>query len=842
MSRTSLLPITLLALCCVRLVAAQGSQPRAVVSADAQWHFTQGDPAGAETPDYNTSTWRTVSVPHDWSIESAPQKTNPTGASGGFAPAGIGWYRKQFTAPANWKGRRVLLEFDGVAANSTVYLNGRKLGDHPYAYTSFHYDLTPTLQFGTQNTIAVRVDNSKQLASRWYVGAGIYRHVRVIVTKPIHVEPQGVFVSTTHADSRSAELLVQTEVRNDSSTGADSRVRTVLRYGDKLVAQQESSITPVAGQNQTTSQTLSVPNPHLWQPSSPSLYAVTTQILQGGEVVDEVTTSTGIRTIAVSADKGLLLNGTAIKLLGGSVHHDNGPLGAAAFDHAEERKAELLKAAGFNLVRTAHNPPSPAFLDACDRLGLLVVEDAFDVWTIRKRTFDYAIHFSEWWQRDVDSMVTRDRNHPSILFWAIGNEIPDAWTVAGVSTAQQLVDRFRQLDPSRPLTQAFPGTTSSPSVDKIMSLLQVAGYNYNLAQNQTKDHERVPGRVMMTTESFPADAFEQWKLTQDHPYILGDIEWTAMDYLGESGIGAWSYGTDKQLKQMGQMASFLRGYMASFGADGKNPMEPYLNGQPDSAMSPGWPWHGSYCGDLDLTGFRKPISYYRDILWNGGDHVHVTVLLPETEDKRLIAPAWAVIPSVDSWTWPGQEGKTMTVETYAKADTVQLLLNGKVIGERPSGAEQQFRAAFTVPYQPGELLVRARRSGKVVAESSLRTAGEATALRLSIDRRELAANGQDVAFINIEAVDAQGRLQPSATSKVHVQVDGVGTLAAVGSGDTQDDSSNAGTDFALFQGRAQAVVRSGLAAGTIHVVVSAEHLREARGALPVRAVSEELLR
>ncbi len=530
------------------------------------------------------------------------------------------------------------------------------------------------------------------------------------------------------------------------------------------------------------------------------------------------------------------MNGEPIKLAGGSVHHDNGPLGAAAFDRAEERKVQLLKTAGFNAVRTAHNPPSSAFLDACDRLGLLVLDEPFDVWTVSKRKYDYARFFHDWWKEDVDSMVMRDRNHPSIIMWGIGNEIPEVWNPDGAPLAKQIAERVRSIDSTRPLTQAFPGATYGPDPDAAMAQVDVAGYNYNLAQNELEDHKRVPARIMMTTESFPLDAFEQWELVQNHPYVLGEFVWTAMDYLGESGIGAWSYGEPKQATQLNQLKGFLRIYMAKMGADGKNPMAPFQNGQPPSPMAPGFPWHASYCGDLDLTGFRKPWSYYRDVLWNGGDRVFATVRLPEPEGKKILAAAWAVYPTLPSWTWPGQDGKPLTVEVYSGTERVRLFLNGRLIGEKPTGRDQAFKADFEVPYAAGTLRVEGLRGDRVVAQDTLETTGPAVRLRLSADRSVLNADGEDLSFITVEAVDANGRVRNDNIASVHFSISGAGTIAAVGSGDGQSQLSYQDDKFSLYQGRALVVLRSTCKAGRATLSAEADGLNSPNLIVQIRPV------
>jgi beta-galactosidase len=805
---------------------ARPAPHRSVLSADADWRFLLGDPAGAESPTFDDGAWRVVTIPHDWSIEGAPARENPSGSGGGYFPTGIGWYRKAFTAPSDWAGKRVSLEFDGVSANATVFLNGNKLGFHPYAYTSFRFDITSQLNLSAKNVLAVRVDNSMQPSSRWYSGSGIYRHVRVVVTEPVHIAPWGVFVSTPEVSPRSAKIVITTQVKNDTAQAGEFTVRTTLvsptgtKRGESVVAIAVQSM-----QLAEAKQEIALSQPLQWSPRSPHLYRAITQVLRNGLVLDEIETPFGVRSLGWSVDKGLLLNGEPIKLAGGSVHHDNGPLGAAAFDRAEERKVQLLKAAGFNAVRTAHNPPSPAFLDACDRLGLLVLDEPLDVWTVSKRKYDYAQYFDDWWKGDIDSMVMRDRNHPSIIMWGIGNEIPEVWTPNGAPLAKQIAERVRSLDSTRPLTQAFPGATYGPAPDAAIAQVDIAGYNYNLAQNQSEDHERVPARIMMTTESFSGDAFEQWELVQDHPYILGEFVWTAMDYLGESGIGAWSYGEPKQAAQLNQLRGFLRSYMAKMGADGKNPMAPFQNGQPPSPMAPGFPWHASYCGDLDLTGFRKPWSYYREILWNGGDRVFATVRLPEPEGKKILAAAWAVYPTLPSWTWPGLEGKPLTVEVYSGAERVRLFLNGKLIGEKATGRSEAFKADFDVPYAAGTLRIEGLRRGHVVAQDTLETAGAADRLKLTADRTVLNADGEDLSFVTVDAVDANGRVRQDSSANVHFSVRGAGKIAAVGNGDGQSQQSYQSDGSNLFQGRALVVVRSTRNAGKIELTAEADDLK-----------------
>ncbi len=827
------------------LRATDKQSPRQTLDADAHWKFLLGDPAGAEGLSFNDDGWKPVDLPHDWSIAGPIDEKNPTGSGGGFFPAGIGWYRKTFAAPAEWKGKLVSVEFEGVSKNATVYLNGKKIGFHPYAYTSFYFDLTPEIKIGQSNVLAVRVDDSMQPSSRWYSGSGIYRHVRLIVTDPVHVAPWGVFVSTPEASADAAKILVRTQVENGSATSAQITVRTRIEpLGGKAVAKGQTQLEVAADGKGDTSQEIRLAHPKLWTPEIPALYRAVVEVVRAGKLIDRVETTFGVRTLAWSVDKGLVLNGKSIKLAGGSVHHDNGPLGAAAFDRAEERRVELLKAAGFNAVRTAHNPPSPAFLDACDRLGLLVLDEPFDVWTTSKAKHDYARAFNEWWQRDIDSMVLRDRNHPSIVMWGIGNEIPEAWTEKGAPIAKELAARVRALDTTRPLTEAFPGATYTANTDAVMAQLDITGYNYNLGPNQARDHERVPSRIMVTTETLPATAFEQWKLVHEHPYIVGEFVWTAMDYLGESGIGSWSYATPEQAKSAEMIGSMMKQRMSDMGADGKNPfaaLAQQTNTKKPAVMNllfPGYPWHAADCGDLDLTGYRKPQSYYRDILWNGGNRVYATVRLPEPEGKRIVAIGWSVYPTLPSWTWPGQEGKEMQVEVYAGTERVRLYLNDKLVGEAPTTTAQERKASFTVPYAPGTLKAVGVNGDRVVATDILQTAGEAAKLRLTADRTTLLADGEDLSFVTVEALDAQGRPQPDAAREVRFTISGPGTIAAVGNGDGTSNESYQDDHRALFHGRALVVIRTAREAGPIHLTASAEGMAPAELTVQCRAVGQ----
>jgi len=776
--------------------AAAASPAREKLLFDPDWKFFPGDPSGAESTAFDVAAWRTVDLPHDWSIEGNIDPKSPMGGSGGFFPAGVGWYRKTFTVPTAWNGKRVNVEFEGVYMNATVYMNGHELGMHPYGYTTFFHDLTPHLKPG-ENVLAVRVDQSKQRNSRWYSGSGIYRHVWLHVTDPVHVEPWGVSITTPEVGSDRARVAVKTKIANQSGRVA---VETVI-YTSSGAAVARASSDAAAGD---VSQEFTIGKPALWSPETPNLYRAVTRVMQEGKPVDEVSTAFGIRSIEWSAEKGFLLNGKTVKMCGGCVHHDHGPLGAASFDRAEERRVQVLKQSGFNAVRCSHNPPSAAFLDACDRLGMLVMDESFDCWSKGKNPFDYSVAFKDWWQRDIDAMVLRDRNHPSVVMWSIGNEVPERGEPLGAQEAKMIADYLRTLDRTRPITSALNFIMGPwPNTDGYYSAIDIAGYNYNL-NNHADDHKRVPSRVMACTESYPQATFDYWSMVDENPYIIGDFVWTAIDYLGESGLGRWYYRDPKDAGREG------------YGA-------PY-------------PYHGADCGDIDICGNRRANAHYRNIVWNRGEKLFLGVKQSPPDGKELRVTRWGVWPVYESWTWPGMEDKPLEVEVYSRADAVRLYLDGKLIGEKPTTRADKFKANFSVPYTPGTLKAVAVQGGKTIAESTLKTAGDPVHIRLAGGGTALRADGQDLAFIAVEALDAHGQPHPNADHLVTFSIKGPGVIAGVGNADLTSEEPYQGSQRKLFHGKALVMVRSSRTAGAITLLASAAGLKsetlrlESRGA------------
>ncbi|OYX82490.1 MAG: beta-galactosidase [Flavobacteriales bacterium 32-34-25] len=766
---------------------------------DFDWKFSLGESSTANAVSFDDSSWRKLDLPHDWSIEGKSEKNNPSEGDGGFYPMGTGWYRKTFSVPVQWKNQKVAIYFEGVYMNAEVFVNGKSVGIQPYGYTSFEYDLTPYLKFGQQNTIAVKVDNSKQKNSRWYSGSGIYRHVWLKVKNSIHIKNWGVAISTSKVDKTRvipiARVPIKIIVKNEIASPQTISLSTIItdKKGKDVVGFY-TKVKLQPNEEQEVIQDVWLENPMVWSLEEPNLYVAKIKIMQGNVELDAVAKTFGIRTIEFSAENGFVLNGKKVLLNGGCVHHDNGALGAAAYDRAEVRKVELLKAAGFNAVRTSHNPPSEAFLDACDRLGMLVIDEAFDGWRIKKTTYDYASIFDKWWKHDVESMVLRDRNHPSIIMWSTGNEIIERKEPAAVETAKMLANAVRNIDSTRPVISAMTTWDKSWEIfDPLMAAHDVAGYNYQLHHAES-DHERVPSRIIVQTESYPKDAFSNWNLVQKHNYIIGDFVWTAMDYLGESGIGRYVY-----------------------------------PGEPTGEHWEGnlYPWHGAYCGDVDLTGWRKPISHYRSMLYNDNEKLYLAVREPNPESGAIKLTSWAVWPTWESWTWPGHEGKNLEVEVYSKYPKVRLYLNDKVIGEKETGLTQEFKATFAIPYTSGKLRAVGIENNKEVESVLLQTAQQPTKIKLTADRKEIAADGQDLSYITVEITDDKGILDPNAVNQLSFNVSGSGVIVGVDNANLKDTDLYVANTRKAWHGRAMVIVKSTKQSGAIHLEVTSPGLETA---------------
>lgn len=770
-------------------------------SLSQSWLFQRGDVKGAEQSTYDDHAWRMVSVPHDGSIMDQPDGSaafDPhaeDGASSGYLPGGIGWYRRHLRLDADEASRVVRLNFEAVYMDADIWLNGEHVGQHHYGYTAFSVDLTGRLHAG-DNVIAVRVDHADP-SSRWYAGSGLIRPVSLDVLDRVHVDPDSVFVSTPVASQALGKVIAHATIDNRSNeTRTLEAVTRIMAANGQTVAQASQRMTVAGNAEATWNQAIDVEHPALWSPDSPNLYTLVQAVYVDGVLTDERRTRFGIRTITVDAVNGLRINGQKLVLRGGNIHHDNYMLGAAGVPDADARKVALMKAAGYNAIRNAHNPASQATLDAADKLGMLVIDEAFDAWNQSKKPMDYARFFKTDWPQDIESLVVSGRNHPSVLFWSIGNEIPEQGTPLGVETARRLVERIRQLDPTRPITEAV--SMDSPQNASQFAVLDVAGYNY-LAHRFGSDHRQFPKRVMFTSESVPKDAFAYWRSVETMPWVIGDFVWTAVDYIGETGIGWMGYSQDWQK------------------------LGPY-------------PWHLAYCGEIDATGHKRPAAYYREVLWKTGiDPISAFVRQPagteDLPDRHLfpITPPhldWSLDDVHPSWTWPGQEGKPLDVVIYSEYPQVELFLNGKSLGKKDVGVDTQYKAGYRVPYAPGRLVAVGYRNGMAEGRWELRTAGAPVTARLSLDRTRLRANGEDVAYVMVSLIDADGTpiYAQHDDRQVRFHVTGAGELAGVGNGNPRDASSFQSAQRRTFHGNVVAVIRSATQAGRITMRVDVEGL------------------
>jgi beta-galactosidase len=766
---------------------------------DFHWKFHRGGVQGAENPTWDDSAWRNIDLPHDWSIEDLPGTNSPfdrnaiSQTPGGFTTGGTGWYRKHFSIGPELKGKNFILYFEGIYMNATIWLNGREIGRHPYGYTSFVIDATDMIKPGEDNLLAVKVANEGE-NSRWYSGSGIYRHVWLRIAEPVHIATWGTFVSTPEVNTHSALIKVATMVENATAKAVAVKVvNRIFTSGNREVAVIAKSRLCPPGTQSEVSGFQEISSPELWSPEHPVLYRLVSEVYVQDKLTDHSVTHFGIRSISFDVQNGFLLNGLPLKMKGGCVHHDNGPLGSAAFDRAEERRVELLKASGFNAIRCAHNPPSPAFLDACDRLGMLVIDEAFDMWEKPKNNYDYHLWFGQWWERDIESMVLRDRNHPSVVLWSTGNEIPERGNSRGAELSKMLTAKIKMMDSTRPVISAVNGLT--PDKDPFFATLDVCGYNYPVEENRnsgwyTADHESYPNRIVACTESFPLTAFGSWMGVLDHPHVIGDFVWTSFDYIGEAGIG-WP------------------GYMM----DNKY-----------------FPWNLAWCGDLDICGWKRPQSFYRDALWKK-DQISLFVKPPvptfKENPKREAWSKWHWHDAVADWNWEGHEGKPLEVTVYSSCEEAELFLNGKSLGKKPTDRSTEFMAKWEVPWEAGEIKAAGYSGGKLVKENRLHTALSASQIRLTADRSTIQANGQDLSYITVELTDKNGNRNPKVDNLVTFMLSGPGKIIAVGNANPVSLESYQLPQRKAWQGRCLVVVKSERAAGVIRLAANSKGLKSA---------------
>lgn len=797
--------------------SATAANPRAHVSWDADWRFHLGDIADAARPDFDDSGWKTVRLPHDWAVNGPIARDNPGGARSGFYPGGIGWYRKVFRMSAAL-GRQVRVTFDGVHKDSEVWINGHSLGRHLNGYDSFTYDLTPHLRAdGGANTIAVRVDDSRQPSSRWYTGSGIYRHVWLTQSDAVHVAPEGVFVTTPTVAPEHATVRVETEITNRTAADVIARVtHEIRRQGRTVVTLPPVETTVAAGAVAAVVATGEVPTPALWSVESPTLYSLVTEVARKGGVVDRVETSFGVRRLEFSTEDGFRLNGRTVKLQGVCLHHDAGPVGAAVPEDVWRRRLQLLREMGCNAIRTGHAPMAPEFYALCDELGLLVMGEILDEWRVAKRDMKahgYNQHFAGRAEQDITSAIRRDRNHPSIFMWSTGNEVVERGTPGAVADAKRLTALVHRLDGTRPVTSGI-NYMAEANASGFADAFDVTGYNDGGAnvylydedrakfphrkfigtehphsmhtrgvyRTTTRMREKVPGNPpepnLAPEEVFPEwsedpnyyssydnhyvwiNERDSWRLTASRPHVMGEFRWTGFDYLGESR---------------------------------------------------GWPNRATPSGLLDLAGFRKDSFYLYQSLWTRVPMVH---LLPH-------------------WTHPGKEGVAIPVVAYSNADEVELFQDGRSLGRQPMTLAWQIK--WSVPYRPGELRAVAYREGRPVAEDVQRTAGPAKRLQLELDRDRMSANHRDVVHATVRILDERGNFVPAAANEVTFAVRGPARLLGTESGDTVDHRPATSPQRRTFMGLCLALYQATDAPGEIEITVMADGLASATARLTSHA-------
>ncbi len=767
------------------------------------WKFFLGDDASASTPEFNDAAWRNLNLPHDWSIELPFDKESPTGTGGGALRGGIGWYRKTFTIAASAKGKFVAITFDGIYRNSEAWINGHYLGKRPYGYSSFQYDLSSYMKYGNEkNVIAVRVDNSQQPNSRWYSGSGIYRNVWLTITDKLHIAYNGTYITTPEVSNKSAKIDLQViiDVPTDKKKNISAST-TIFTKDGQVAAKKISSIPSMQDTPVTLSQNFTVTNPVLWSVDKPYLYKAVTQLLSDGKAVDEYITPFGIRSFIFDIDKGFLLNGGHVKILGVCDHHDLGCLGTAINKAALRRQLQILKEMGCNGIRTSHNPPAPELLDLCDEMGFIVMDEAFDMWKKGKTKYDYHLDWDEWHKKDLEDKVIRDRNHPSVFIWSIGNEVSEQWDKkdsSGAEIAKELAEIVRSLDITRPITSAC----NSPYPDNPLiksGALDLIGYNYE-HNNFSAFHQRFPGKKFIGTETvsalqtrghydMPSDSIRRWPNRWDKPLARGNPDTTCSAY--DNCSAPWG-STHEETWKVLKKYDFLSGMYIWTGFDYIGEPTPYP-----------WPARSSYFGIIDLAGFPKDVYYMYQSEWTNKTVLHI---FPHWN--------WKQGDIVDIWAY------------YNNADEVELFLNGKSLGAKRKTGDD-LHVWWRVKYEPGTIKAISRKNGKVILTKEIKTAGKPAKIILTADRKNIKADGSDLSFITATIADVNGNTVPDANNLIHFEIKGEGFLIGVDNGSETDLSSFKSNQHKSFNGLCLAVVQSKQKSGTIQIFATSDDLQPA---------------
>ncbi len=774
---------------------------RTVLNFDRDWKFNLGDIANAQAPDFNDSGWRTLDLPHDWSIEGKFSKDNPATPGGGALPGGIGWYRKTFSIQDDLNKKQVYVDFDGIYRNSEVWINGHSLGMRPYGYISFEYDLTPYLKpNGQENVIAVRVDNSKQPNSRWYSGSGIYRNVWLVTTDKVHIDHWGTFVRTPEASNTSSKVAITVSIKNSTDNSTQVMVKNTIfdKDGKVIAASQSDMVTVEAGETKPISFTNTVDNPHLWSTEDPYLYNIHSVVEQNGKQVDDYNTSFGIRYYNFDAEKGFSLDGKSMKIRGVCDHHDLGCLGAAINTRAIERQLQILKDMGCNGIRTSHNPPAPELLQLCDKMGFLVLDEAFDMWKEPKTEYDYHLDWDEWHKRDLQDMVLRDRNHPSVIMWSIGNEIPEQGDTSGIRIARELAGIVRDLDATRPITSALNEADTSNYIYK-SGALDLVGFNYHI-ENYAKFPKLFPGKKLLATETtsalatrghydMPSDKIRIWPERWDKAFVNPKGDYTCSAY--DNCHVPWG-STHEETWKLVKKFDYVSGFFIWTGFDYLGEPTPYS-----------WPARSSYFGIIDLAGFPKDAYYMYQSEWTNKPVLHI----------------------FPHWNW--KKGDSVDVWAYFNTDEVELFLNGKSLGTKRKQGDD-LHVMWRVAYQPGTLKAIGRTGGQEIITAEEKTAGKPAKIILQADRDSIAADGKDLSFVTVEVVDSVGTLVPDANNLVNFDLSGNGFIAGVDNGDEIDHEPFKANYRKAFNGLCLVVIQSKTTQGKINLTANSEGLEPAK--------------
>jgi beta-galactosidase len=786
MMKFRILPVLFCFLCAC---SPQKKEERQVIDFDGNWQFTLADSiADYSAEEVNVSDWRTLNLPHDWSIEADFSKDNPATPGGGALPGGIGWYRKTFTLPVQTSdlgAKQVYIDFDGIYRNSEVWFNGRLLGKRPYGYISFRYDLTPSIRWGEENVIAVKVDNSQQPNSRWYSGSGIYRNVHLVVVNAVHIDQWGTYVTTPAVSEKEATIRIQTTVKNQSNQNLPVQIRHTLKNAEGKTVLQTASA--------DTDRTFTLANPVLWSIENPYLYKIITTLEVDGKIIDDYETTLGIRSFEFDADKGFILNGKPVKIKGVCEHHDLGCLGAAVNERALERQLQILKDMGCNGIRTSHNPPAPELLDLCDKMGFIVMDEAFDMWEIAKSPSDYSHDFPEWHERDLTDLILRDRNHPSVFVWSIGNEVMEQWEGNGVALTQELTAIVKKLDATRPVIAACNGDSPTNPLFRA-EVLDIIGFNYNeKSWPDSVFFKNFPHQKFIVTESTSGLMSRGYYEMPANSIYIRAYDWNGFTGLPVQQNSAYDnvhvpWGSTHEVSwRLVKQYDHIAGMYIWTGFD-------YL-GEPTPF---GWPSRSSYFGIIDLAGFPKDVYYMYQSEWTDQDVLHV----------------------FPHWNW--QEGQAVDVWAYYNnADEVELYLNDKSLGKKAKQGDE-LHVWWRVPFEKGTLKAVSRKNGKEVLTKEIRTAGAPASIRLTADRKSIKSDGKDLAFVTVEVVDANGIPVPTADNFIEFTVTGNGSIVGTDNGDSTDPVSLKKPQRKLFNGKALVVVQSIAATDSKPIILKAQ--------------------